>query len=164
MASSSATISPEKQHQLEQFKQANLTEYSDKVIQRSSKLQRQESYKGALVELNQTFEDYLAQAIALRFNLHAGQAKKLRFKKDRVRILKQHNIDYLAIDGAETAQVLSWISQSLIYEDGVVTSDLHDIFPFWKEGYPMVQFDNVYTILAEDIQLHFQALINELLK
>ncbi len=156
-------LSAELHDKLVHLKDTQLTQLSDKVIQRSSKTQRQESYKHGLVELNKSFEDYLAHVISLRFNLHAGQGKKLRFKKDRIRLLKQHGIDYPAIDGAETAQVLSLIAQSIIHEDAVVTADLDDVFPFWKEGFPMVQFDNTYKILAEDIQLHYQALIDALL-
>ncbi len=39
--------------------------------------------------------------------------KKIRYKKDRIRILKARGIDYLAVDGAETAQVLAQISKQL---------------------------------------------------
>ncbi|MCH4248907.1 MAG: hypothetical protein LKF82_13945 [Acinetobacter populi] len=163
MSNNSRSLSPELSEKLHDLKKVRLSTLSDKVIQRGGKTQRQESFKHALVELNQSFEDYLSQAITLRFQLHPGQAKKVRFKKDRIRILKQHGIDYLQIDGAETAQVLLLITQSIVFEDAVVTPDLNDVFPFWKEGYPMVQFDNTYTILAEDIQLHFEALIDTLL-
>lgn len=159
----SNTLSAELEQKLTEIKHVNISASSQKLLQRSSKAQRQESYKQALVELNTSFEDYLSHVIGLRFGLHAGQAKKVRFKKDRIRLLKQHGIDYLVLDGAETAQVLSWIAQSIIYEDAVVTPDLNDAFPFWKEGYPMVQFDNTYDLLAEDIQIHYQALINALI-
>ena len=159
-----SSISPELQQKLLHLKNRLINESAEKVIQRSGKVQRQESFKQALVELSQEFEDYLSETIALRFNLHAGQARKVRFKKDRIRILKQHGIDYLAIDGAQTAQVLAWIAQSIVYEDAVVTADLNDTFPFWKEGYPMVQLDNVYEILSKDIQIHYEALVDELLR
>lgn len=164
MSNNSKSLPPELSEKLHDLKKVRLSTLADKVIQRGGKTQRQESFKHALVELNQGFEERLADAIALRFNLHAGQRKKLHFKKDRIRILKQHDINYLQIDGAETAQVLLLITQSIVFEDAVVTPDLNDVFPFWKEGYPMVQFDNTYTILAEDIQLHFEALIDALLK
>lgn len=88
---------------------------------------------------------------------------KIRYKKDRIRILKARGIDYLAIDGAETAFVLAQIAQAILREDAVVTHDLHNIFPFWKEGWPMVQFDNAYKILQEDIQIHYQAVLEALL-
>lgn len=70
----------------------------------------------------------------------------------------------MAIDGAETAQVLSQISQAITREDAIVTHDLHNIFPFWKEGWPMVQFDNAYKILEDDIAIHYQAMLDELLR
>lgn len=73
-------------------------------------------------------------------------------------------IDYLAIDGAETAQVLAQISQAIVREDAIVTHDLHNIFPFWKEGFPMVQFDNAYKILQEDISLHFHAFLDAMIE
>ena len=37
------------------------------------------------------------------------------------------------------------------------------LFPFWKEGWPMVQFDNAYKVLAEDIAIHYQAMLDELI-
>jgi hypothetical protein len=40
---------------------------------------------------------------------------------------------------------------------------LHNIFPFWKEGWPMVQFDNAYKILSEDIAIHYQATLDQLI-
>ena len=94
--------------------------------------------------------------------------KKAKIKADReddlkTKILKARGIDYLAIDGTETAQVLAQVAQAIVREDAVVTHDLHNIFPFWKEGWPMVQFDNVYKILAEDIAIHYQAVLDELI-
>lgn len=77
--------------------------------------------------------------------------------------MKVRGIDYLAIDGAETAQVLSQIAQAITREDAIVTEGLHNIFPFWKEGWPMVQFDNAYKILAEDISIHYQATLDQLI-
>ena len=94
--------------------------------------------------------------------------KKAKIKADReddlkTKILKARGIDYLAIDGTETAQVLAQVAQAIVREDAVVTHDLHKIFPFWKEGWPMVQFDNVFKILAEDIAIHYQAVLDELI-
>lgn len=99
----------------------------------------------------------------MALNLNEAQAKKIRYKKDRVRILKAKGIDYLAIDGAETAQVLSQVAQAIVREDAIVTHDLHNIFPFWKEGWPMVQFDSAYKILEDDISIHYQALLDVLI-
>ncbi len=42
--------------------------------------------------------------------------------------------------------------RAILREDTTVTHHLHNIFPFWKEGWPMVQFDNAYAILEDDIQ------------
>jgi hypothetical protein len=164
MLNSTIPLSEQQKEKLEKLQQMDLTKSSTQLLQRSNKAQRQESYKKALVELNASFEQHLAGAISIRLDLHSGQTRKLRFKKDRIRLLKQHGIDYLSIDGANTAQVLSLISQSIIHEDAVVTPDLNDAFPFWKEGYSMVQFDNTFDILAEDIQIHYQALIEHLLR
>lgn len=88
--------------------------------------------------------------------------KKIRYKKDRIRILKAKGIDYMDIDGAETAQVLSQVAQAILREDAV-RHDLHNIFPFWKEGWPMVQFDNAFNILNDDIRIHYQATLDALL-
>lgn len=92
------------------------------------------------------------------------KTKKIKYKKDRIRILKARGIDYLEIDGAETAQVLSQVAQAITREEAIVTRDLHNIFPFWKEGWPMVQLDNAYAILAEDIDIHYQATLDKLLE
>lgn len=114
--------------------------------------------------LNQSFESKFVEAVALALGLNEGQAKKIRYKKDRIRILKVRGIDYMAIDGAETAQVLSQVAQAIVREDATVTHDLHNIFPFWKEGWPMVQFDSAYKILSEDITIHYQATLDKLLE
>jgi len=58
---------------------------------------------------------------------------------------------------------LAQVAQAIGREDATVTHDLHNIFPFWKEGWPMVQFDNAYKILAEDISIHYQATLDTLL-
>lgn len=133
------------------------------IIREGGKAGRQESHKQALVALNQSFEDKFVEAVTLALQLNEGQSKKIRYKKDRIRILKVRGIDYMAIDGAETAQVLAQVAQAIIREDAVVTRDLHNIFPFWKEGWPMVQFDNAYTILAEDISIHYQGVLDALI-
>ena len=128
-----------------------------------AELSRRASHKQALVALNTSFEDKFVEAVTLALGLNSGQAKKIRYKKDRIRILKVRGIDYLAIDGAETAQVLAQVAQAIGREDAMVTHDLHNIFPFWKEGWPMVQFDNAYKVLAEDISIHYQAMLDELI-
>ena len=148
---------------LQSMKDDELDVEAKEMIRNGGKAGRQEAHKQALVALNASFEAKFVEAVTLALGLNEGQAKKIRYKKDRVRILKVRGIDYLAIDGAETAQVLSQISQAIQREDAVVTKDLHNIFPFWKEGWPMVQFDNAYTILVEDISIHYQATLDKLL-
>ena len=148
---------------LQSMKKDELNTEAKEVIRQGGKAGRQEAHKEALVALNQSFEDKFVEAVSLALGLNTAQIKKIRYKKDRVRILKARGIDYMAIDGAETAQVLSQISQAILREDAIVTHDLHNIFPFWKEGWPMVQFDNAYKILEDDIQIHYQAVLDALL-
>lgn len=148
---------------LQTMKNDELDTEAKEVIRQGGKAGRQEAHKQALVVLNQSFEEKFVEAVSLALNLNEAQIKKIRYKKDRIRILKARGIDYLAIDGAETAFVLAQIAQAILREDAVVTHDLHNIFPFWKESWPMVQFDNAYKILQEDIQIHYQAVLEALL-
>jgi hypothetical protein len=148
---------------LQSMKNDELNIEAQAVIRAGGKAGRQEAHKQALVILNQTFEEKFVEAVVLALGLNEGQAKKIRYKKDRVRILKVRGIDYLAIDGAETAQVLSQVAQAITREDATVTHDLHNIFPFWKEGWPMVQLDNAYKVLEDDIAIHYQAVLEALL-
>ncbi|WPC34109.1 MULTISPECIES: hypothetical protein [Acinetobacter] len=148
---------------LQTMKNDELDTEAKEVIRQGGKAGRQEAHKQALVVLNQSFEEKFVEAVSLALNLNEAQIKKIRYKKDRIRILKARGVDYLAIDGAETAFVLAQIAQAILREDAVVTHDLHNIFPFWKEGWPMVQFDNAYKILQEDIQIHYQAVLEALL-
>ncbi|MFW1753106.1 hypothetical protein GFH30_09325 [Acinetobacter wanghuae] len=149
---------------LQTMKNDTLNTEAELAIRTAGKAGRQEGHKQAIVALNQSFEDKFVEAVSLALGLSAGQIKKIRYKKDRVRILKARGIDYMAIDGAETAQVLSAIAQAIVREDAIVTHDLHNIFPFWKEGWPMVQFDNAYKILEDDIRIHYQAVLDVLLR
>lgn len=148
---------------LQSMKKDELDVEAKEMIRNGGKAGRQEAHKQALVALNASFEEKFVEAVTLALGLNSGQAKKIRYKKDRIRILKVRGIDYLAIDGAETAQVLSQVAQAIVREDSIVTHDLHNIFPFWKEGWPMVQFDNAYKILSEDIAIHYQATLDQLI-
>ena len=147
---------------LQSMKKDKLDTEANEIIRNGGKAGRQEAHKQALVALNTSFEEKFVEAVTLALGLNSGQAKKIRYKKDRIKTFKQHGLDYQNIDGAETAQILSLIAQAIVYEDATVTADLDNTFPFWKEGYPMVQFDNTYSILAEDINLHFQQVLQEL--
>ena len=148
---------------LQSMKSDELNVEAQKIIRDGGKAGRQEAHKQALVALQQSFESKFIEAVSLALHLNSTQSKKIRYKKDRIRILKARGIDYLAIDGAETAQVLAQVAQAIAREDAMVTHDLHNIFPFWKEGWPMVQFDNTYKVLAEDISIHYQAMLDELI-
>ena len=136
---------------------------ANNIIREGGKAGGQEAHKQALVALHHSFEEKFVEAVTLALHLNEGQSKKIRYKKDRIRILKVRGIDYSAIDGAETAQVLSQVAQAISREDAIVTRDLHNIFPFWKEGWPMVQFDNAYSILQDDISIHYQAVLDALI-
>ncbi|WP_038342353.1 hypothetical protein [Acinetobacter sp. A47] len=148
---------------LQSMKKDKLDTEANEMIRSGGKAGRQEAHKQALVALSASFEEKFVEAVTLALGLNAAQAKKIRYKKDRIRILKARGIDYLAIDGTETAQVLAQVAQAIQREDAIVTHDLHNIFPFWKEGWPMVQFDNAYKILAEDITIHYQAVLDQLI-
>ncbi|WP_111860375.1 hypothetical protein [Acinetobacter sp. CFCC 10889] len=149
---------------LQSMKSDELNIEAQKIIREGGKAGRQEAHKQALVALHQSFEDKFVEAVTMALHLNEAQAKKIRYKKDRIRILKAKGIDYLAIDGAETAQVLGQVAQAILREDATVTHDLHNIFPFWKEGWPMVQFDSAYKLLDEDINIHYQAVLDRLIE
>ena len=149
---------------LQSMKSDELNVEAQKIIRDGGKAVRQEAHKQALVALQQSFESKFIEAVSLALHLNSTQSKKIRYKKDRIRILKAKGVDYMAIDGVETSQVLAQVAQAIEIEDGVVTHDLHNIFPFWKEGWPMVQFDNAYKILEDDINIHYQATLDVLLK
>ncbi|WP_445115224.1 hypothetical protein [Acinetobacter sp. WZC-1] len=148
---------------LQSMKKDVLNTEACEIIREEGKARRQEAHKKALVALYTDFEHKFVEAVTVALHLNDGQAKKIRYKKDRIRILKARGIDYLAVDGAETAQVLSQITQAIAREDAIVTRELHNIFPFWKEGWPMVQLDNVYKILEDDIYIHYQAVLDVLI-
>lgn len=148
---------------LQAMKNDELDTEAKETIRQGGKAGRQEAHKQALVKLHQSFEEKFVEAVSIALHLNEAQIKKIRYKKDRIRILKARGIDYLAIDGAETAFVLAQIAQAIVREDAIVTHDLHNIFPFWKEGWPMVQFDNAYKILEDDIRIHYQAVLDALI-
>ena len=95
---------------LQSMKKDELNTEAQAAIRQGGKAGRQEAHKAALVALNQSFEDKFVEAVSLALGLNAAQIKKIRYKKDRIRILKARVIDYNAIDGAETAHVLSQIA------------------------------------------------------
>ena len=96
---------------LQSMKSDELNVEAKEIIRNGGKAGRQESHKQALVALHQSFEEKFVEAVTLALHLNDAQAKKIRYKKDRIRILKAKGIDYLALDGAETAQVLAQVAQ-----------------------------------------------------
>ncbi|TCM69934.1 hypothetical protein EC844_102207 [Acinetobacter calcoaceticus] len=149
---------------LQSMKDDVLNTEAHEIIAQGGKAGRQEAHKKALLALQQSFESKFVEAVSLALHLNSGQTKKIHYKKDRIRIMKAKGIDYAVIDGVQTAQVLAQIAQAIEIEDGVVTHDLHNIFPFWKEGWPMVQYDNAFKILEDDINIHYQATLDVLIK
>ncbi len=106
---------------LQSMKKDELDVEAKEIIRNGGKAGRQEAHKQALVALNHSFEEKFVEAVTLALELNPAQAKKIRYKKDRIRILKARGIDYMAIDGAETAQVLAQIAQAITREDAIVT-------------------------------------------
>ena len=102
---------------LQAMKDDVLNTEAENLIRQGGKSDRQEAHKQALLALHHSFETKFIEAVVLALHLNSSQAKKIRYKKDRVRILKARGIDYMAIDGAETAQVLSQIAQAILRED-----------------------------------------------
>lgn len=144
-----------KQQALDQSAQA----FIDKNLTRSNEA---ETYKQAFILLYQAYEEALQQATITAFNLNDFQAKKILYKKDRVRLFKKHCIDFNALSGTEAVNTLSLIVNALHYE-GLVTEALADKFPYWKEGFNMVQLDQAYKKLAPETVAHYQALLDTLI-
>ena len=161
---SKSLLTDTQREQLVALQTLDLTLNAQKILTATGRSDRQVSYQRALVALFNSFEDAFVHAVALRFELHEGLRKKLYFKKDRIRLLRRYGIDYQAIDGYATASALALIVQSIRHEQAQVTPELDQLFAFWKTGYPMVQLDNAYRILSQDIQIHYQQLIHTLLE
>ena len=111
---------------LQSMKDDELDTEAKEEILKGGKAGRQEAHKLAIVALNQSFESKFVEAVALALGLNEGQAKKIRYKKDRIRILKVRGIDYMAIDGAETATV----SQNFSMKPKDITIKKDQISPF----------------------------------
>lgn len=135
-------------------------DFLDKNLNRSN---AEASYKQAFILLCQEYEDGLQQATIAAFHLNEFQAKKILYKKDRIRLFKKHGIDFNALASAEAAHTLSLIVNALHYE-GIVTEALANKFPYWKEGFNMVQLDQAYKKLAPQCVAHYQALLDALIK
>lgn len=126
------------------------------------KANAEETYKQAFNELYQAYEDGLQQATIVAFGLNAAQAKKILYKKDRVRLFRKHGIDFDALTSADAIGTLGLIVNALHYE-GIVTEALANKFPYWKEGFNMVQLDQAYKKLAPQCVAHYEALLDALI-
>ena len=126
------------------------------------KANAEETYKQAFNELYQAYEEGLQQATIAAFGLNAAQAKKILYKKDRVRLFRKHGIDFDALTSADAISTLGLIVNALHYE-GIVTEALANKFPYWKEGFNMVQLDQAYKKLAPQCVVHYEALLDALI-
>jgi hypothetical protein len=162
--SSSPTTTPDQALQLlANFKQQPLDQTAQAFIQKTlTKANATETYKQAFIVLCQAYEERLQQASIAAFGLNEGQAKKILYKKDRVRLFKKHGIDFNALESAEAANTLSLVVNALHYE-GIVTEALANKFPYWKEGFNMVQLDKAYNKLAPQCIAHDAALLDALI-
>lgn len=134
----------------------------DFIQEHLRKVNSEATYKQALILLYQVYEDALQQATIAAFGLNAAQAKKILYKKDRVRLFRKHGIDFDALAGAEAISTLGLVVNALHYE-GIVTEALQDKFPYWKEGFNMVQLDQAYKKLVPQCVAHYEALLDALI-
>lgn len=150
--------------QLEALKQNRLDHLSSAYLeQHLNKSNMAESYQQAFILLYQEYEECLQQATIIAFDLNAFQAKKILYKKDRIRLFKKHDIDFMALAEADAIHTLSLIVNALHYNGIVVTSALANKFPHWKEGFNMVQLDLAYKKLAPRCVAHYEALLEALI-
>ncbi|RYY80188.1 MAG: hypothetical protein EOO69_03580 [Moraxellaceae bacterium] len=144
---------------LNKLKQTPLDEEANAFIRNNlNKSNEASTYTQAFSLLYQHYEEMLQQATIAAFGLNNFQAKKILYKKDRVRLFKKHGIDFNALAGAEAMNTLSLIVNASHYE-GLVTEALVDKFPYWKEGFAMVQLDQAYKKLVPECLAHQQALL-----
>jgi hypothetical protein len=149
---------------LNSLKAQALDETAQQFIQEHLKKPNAEAvYKQAFNELYQAYEEGLQQATIAAFGLNAAQAKKILYKKDRVRLFRKHGIDFDALTSADAISTLGLIVNALHYE-GIVTEALANKFPYWKEGFNMVQLDQAYKKLAPQCVAHYEALLDALIE
>lgn len=148
---------------LKTLKQTLLDEEANAFIRKTlNKSNEASTYGQAFGLLYQAYEEILQQATIAAFGLNDFQAKKILYKKDRIRLFKKHGIDFNALPGADAMNTLSLIVNALHYE-GLVTEALADKFPYWKEGFAMVQLDQAYKKLVPQCIAHQQALLDALI-
>lgn len=148
---------------LNELKQKNLSqEAQDFIRQNLNKTNEVATYSQAFILLYQAYEDILQQTTITVFGLNDFQAKKILYKKDRIRLFKKHGIDFNALENADAVNTLSLVVNALHYE-GLVTEALANKFPYWKEGFNMVQLDKAYKKLSVETESHYQALLDALI-
>lgn len=148
---------------LTSLKQTALDDKAQAFIQKHlTKANEAETYGEAFNLLYQAYEDGLQQATIAALGLNDFQSKKILYKKDRIRLFKKHSIDFNSLEGVEAINTLSLIVNALHYE-GIVTQALTNKFPYWKEGFNMVQLDKAYKNLAPQCVAHYNALIDVLI-
>ena len=148
---------------LNSLKQTALDEEAHAFIRKTlTKSNEASTYTQAFSLLYQRYEEMLQQATIAAFGLNDFQAKKILYKKDRIRLFKKHGIDFNALAGADAMNTLSLIVNASHYE-GLVTEALADKFPYWKEGFAMVQLDQAYKKLVPQCIEHQQALLDALI-
>ena len=103
----------------------------------------------------------MQKAAVATFGLNAFQAKKILYKKDRVRLFRKHNIDFNAIEHAESIHTLGLIFNNLEYE-GQVTEALAAAIPEWEVGAPLNDLEKVYKELAPQCVIHYAAMLDAL--
>lgn len=135
----------------------------DFIREHLTKANAAETYKQAFIFLYQDYEEILQQVTRVAFGLNEAQAKKILYKKDRIRLFKKHGIDFNTLAGSDAVNTLSLIVNALHYE-GMVTEALANKFPYWKEGFNMVQLDQAYKKLAPQCTEHYQALLDALIE
>ncbi len=140
---------------LDQEAQAIIDQYA------ANKPDLNEVYQQAFIALYEHYEQGMQTAAVATFGLNAFQAKKILYKKDRVRLFRKHHIDFNAIEYAESIHTLGLIFNALEYE-GHVTEALAEVFPQWEVGAPLTQLDKVYEALAPQCVIHYSAMLDAL--
>lgn len=148
---------------LKDLKAQPLDQEAQAIIDRyaANKPDMNDVYKQAFIALYEHYEDGMQKAAVATFGLNAFQAKKILYKKDRVRLFRKHNIDFNAIEHAESIHTLGLIFNNLEYE-GQVTEALAAAIPEWEVGAPLNDLEKVYKELAPQCVIHYAAMLDAL--
>ncbi len=118
-------------------------------------------YQQAFIALYEHYEDGVQKAAVATFGLNAFQAKKILYKKDRVRLFRKYDIDFNAIEHADSIHTLGLIFNNLEY-GGQVTEALAEVVPQWEVGAPLTNLEQVYKELAPQCVTHYEAMLDAL--